>query len=258
MAVALEDLRRNGGGDDAESLADERLDERIDVAVVADGAGKLAHAHRLGGRFEALEAALHVRVPEQELHAEGGGLRMDAVRAAHDGRLAVLLGLDRERGDELLDAADDHPAGLVDVDGHGRVHDVGRGQAVVEPLRVLSEALRDAARERDHVVVGGGLDLVDARDGESRVVAHALGGAGGHDAELLPGLRGGELDLQPDLEFVLVRPERRHGGARVAFDHCNVSQEGQARLPRRMTSWRPGPVEKNVMGTPIAFSMYLT
>ena len=183
---------------------------------------------------------------------------MDAVRAAHHGRLAVFLSLDRERGDELLDAADDHPAGLVDVDGHGRVYDVGRGQAVVEPLRILAEALRDAARERDDVVVGGGLDLVDARDGERRVGAHPSGGADGHDAELLPGLRGGEFDLQPDLEFVLVRPERRHGGARVAFDHCNVSQEGQARLPRRMTSWRPGPVEKNVMGTPMAFSMYLT
>jgi len=44
------------------------------------------------GSVEAGEVALHLRVPEQEFEAEGGGLGVDAVGAADDGRVFELDG----------------------------------------------------------------------------------------------------------------------------------------------------------------------
>jgi len=49
------------------------------VAEGADRAGELADAEVFGGGVEAGEVALHLRVPEQQFEAEGGGFGVDAV-----------------------------------------------------------------------------------------------------------------------------------------------------------------------------------
>ena len=56
----------------------------------ADGAGELAHAHLLRRVGQALGVALVFGVPDGELAAEGDGLGVDAVRAAHHGRVLEL------------------------------------------------------------------------------------------------------------------------------------------------------------------------
>ncbi len=62
------------------------------VAEGADRAGELADAEVFGGGVEAGEVALHLRVPEQQFEAEGGGFGVDAVGAADDGRVLELEG----------------------------------------------------------------------------------------------------------------------------------------------------------------------
>ena len=85
VAVALEDLRGDGDGLEAELGADGFFVLGLEVAEGADGSGELADAEVFGGSVEAGEVALHLGVPEQELEAEGGGLGVDAVSAADGG-----------------------------------------------------------------------------------------------------------------------------------------------------------------------------
>ena len=69
------------------------LDSRVEVGVGADGAGELAHARRPRRRRRSRSrCAAHLDRPAGQLEPEGGGLGVDAVRAADDRRVAVLLG----------------------------------------------------------------------------------------------------------------------------------------------------------------------
>ena len=85
VAIALDDLRGDGDGGEAEFGADGFLVLRLEMAECADGAGELADAEVFGGGVEAGEVALHLGVPEEELEAEGGGFGVDSVGAADDG-----------------------------------------------------------------------------------------------------------------------------------------------------------------------------
>ena len=64
----------------------------LEVAEAADGAGDLADADVFGRGVEAAEVAAHFGVPEEELHAEGGGFGVDAVGAADGGSVLELDG----------------------------------------------------------------------------------------------------------------------------------------------------------------------
>ena len=56
----------------------------------ADSARELPDSDGVPGGDEARAVALHLGIPEGELHPEGHGLRVDAVGAAdHDGALVV-------------------------------------------------------------------------------------------------------------------------------------------------------------------------
>ena len=44
-------------------------------------------------------------------------------------------------------------------------------------------------------------------------------GLAGHNAYLRPGITGGNLDFQPLVELVFVRPYPLHPGAGIAFNH---------------------------------------
>ena len=62
------------------------------MAERADSPGKLAHAHIFCRGIEAGYVALHLRIPVEQLEAEGGGLGVDAVRAADRRRVLELDG----------------------------------------------------------------------------------------------------------------------------------------------------------------------
>src|SRR6185437_2556975 len=90
VAVSLDDLGGNGRGLEAEACADAVFMLGLEMTEGADGAGELSDAHVFGGGIEADKIAPHLRVPIEQLEAEGGGLGVDAVSAADDGRVLEL------------------------------------------------------------------------------------------------------------------------------------------------------------------------
>ncbi len=105
MAIALHDLVADRLAREAELLADHLLHARVDVGVGADGAADLADADAVGDATHALEMAGHLEGPEAELHAEGDGLGVDAVRAPDLHRVAELEGATLEYGAERDEVA---------------------------------------------------------------------------------------------------------------------------------------------------------
>ena len=89
---------------------------------------------------------------------------------------------------------------------------------------LLAETVGDGAEEGVEVVVHLALVL----GGASGVIAGAsdlLHRLGGDDTALGPGLADGDLDAEPGVELVLVRPDAGHFGASVAGDHEGGNRE---------------------------------
>ena len=227
VAVALDYLRGDGYGLEAELGADGFFVFGLEVAEGADGSGELADAEVFGGGVEAGEVALHLGVPEQELEAEGGGFGVDAVGAADDGGVLELEGAGFEGFARREDAGADEGGGFAELEGLRGVDDVGGGEAVVQPAGGfgVGDVFGDGGGEGDDVVADFGFDFVDAGDGEVAAVADGVGGGLRDEAEAGEGLRGGGLDGEPAAVFVLVGPDAAHGRAGVASDHfsCQFS-----------------------------------
>src|SRR5579872_2148031 len=134
----------------------------LQVSEGADCAGELADAKVLGGSVEAGEVALHLRIPEQELEAEGRGFGVDAVGAADDGGVLELDGALLEGVAEGDDAGADDGGGFSELEGLCGVDDVGGGESIVQPARGfgVGDVLGDGGGEGDDVVTDFGLDLV--------------------------------------------------------------------------------------------------
>ena len=91
VAVAGDDLRRGGLGDEPEPLAGDSFDLRVASRVGPDRPGKLSDAHAFERAGDPLPLALELERPAGELRPERDRLRVHAVRATdHDG-VAVLL-----------------------------------------------------------------------------------------------------------------------------------------------------------------------
>jgi hypothetical protein len=91
----------------------------------------------------------------------------------------------------------------------------------VQPARGLAGELLDVRQERDDVVARGGLDREDALRVElaARCGADLIGGACRDSAGGFHRATHGELDVEPQLESMLVVPQRRELGATVTRDH---------------------------------------
>ena len=176
----------NGGDFKPEALADLLFVLRIEVRAVADRAGELADAHLLGGHLEALDVALHLGVPVGKLQAEGDRLGMDAVGAADLRRVLELAARGASAHREASQVIADDGGGLLHQQRLRGVHDVVRGQSVVQPARLGADLLGDRGGEGDDVVLHLGFDLVDAIDVEAALLANGLGGGLGARCRLRP------------------------------------------------------------------------
>ncbi len=205
------------------SAQTELLDARVDVVVGADGAAQLAHGGAVGDAPQAVEVARHLEGPHAELHAEGDGLGVDAVRAPDLHRVAKLEGAPLEhlaQGDEV---ALQQLAGALDLQRQTGVEHVGARHAVVDVLRGVADVLGHVGQKGDDVVVGGLLDLGHpggVKGGPGLDLGHGLVG---DLAEPVPGAHRGELDLEPGLQLGLFGPDGAHLGQRVAIDHGEPS-----------------------------------
>ena len=169
------------------------------------------------------------------------------------GRELVFLRLRRDDLPQLLHVVDQDVGRLHHLHGERGVDDVGRGQPFVDVARGRADVFGDVGQERDDVVVGGLLDFVDARDLE-------FGAAfdGGEVFARDPaGFARQDLDLEPDAELVLVRPDLAHRLAAVASNHREprladtpsvVNAGGKGPRSQRLSTSRvrhtpPGPIQ---------------
>ena len=223
VAVPLHDLRRDGRRLEAQAAAHGLLDLGREVREGPDGARQLADGGRLARPFHALSAPNGLRVPVSELQAEGHRLGVDAVGAPdHRGVLVGERALAEHR-QEGVEVVQDDSASFPDQKGKGRVDDVRRRQAVVEPAAFRPDALGHVRHEGDDVVLDLLLDGVDPRDVEAGPALDCFQSLPRHDAPLREHLRGGDLDAEPGCESVLVGPDVRHLGMAVARNHGTPS-----------------------------------
>ncbi len=222
MPVARDHLGRDWLGFEPHGPGDMRLHPRVDLREGADRAGDRACRDLLAGGDEARARAVELGIGARELEPEGGGLGVDAVRAADGGRQLVLEGAAPERGEQLVHVGDQKVGGAHELHVEAGVEHVRRGHAGVHEARIGADVLGQMRQEGDNVVLDLALDLVDPRDVEFRFPAARPDGLRGFLRDLAePGhrVRGVCLDLEPDAEAGLGRPDGDHFGPGIAGDH---------------------------------------
>jgi hypothetical protein len=188
---------------------------------------------RLAGALDAQPVPLQLVVPQGQLQAEGHGLGVDAVRAPDHGRVLELVGAVAQDGQQRVHVLQDQRAGLAHQHGQRGVHDVRGRQPVVQPPALGSHALRHVGDEGDDVVLDFLLDGVDPGHVEARLLLDGGQGLRRDDPPLGEHLGGGDLDLEPGREPVLVGPDPGHLRAGVARDHAAWSLPSRAALTGR-------------------------
>src|SRR5262247_2669961 len=96
----------------------------------------------------------------------------------------------------------------------------------MEPARRWANTLGNGRRERDDVVLGDPLDLLDTFDAESGAGANLACRLLRHDPGTGHRIDRGQLDLQPGLIFPLVAPDATHFRGRVPRYHPSASRSG--------------------------------
>ena len=144
---------------------------------------------------------------------------MDAVRAADHHRVAMFLGALSQGREEVVDLLEDQLAGLLALDGQGRVQQVAAGHAQVDPATVGADVLGHVGQEGDDVVVRDRLDLEHAVGIEVGLRGDRPGGLGRDLTQVGEGLACGDLDVAPDLETPPIGPKGLHFRGLVPLDH---------------------------------------
>ena len=198
------------------------LDRRVDIGKRADGAGDGARRHLPPGLFKPVLAPIHLGVEAREGQAHGRRLGMDAVAAADADRVLMLKGAFLQRGEDLVHIGQKDVGGADKLDVQRGVQNVRGGHALMDKARVLgADMFGQMRQEGDDIMLGDRLDLVDARHIEFHVLRapHRLGIRLRDHAKGGLGVAGMGLDLIPDAELRLGRPDRNHLGAGIAGDH---------------------------------------
>jgi hypothetical protein len=231
VPVPGNDLGRDGLHLEAHPLGHVFLDPRVDVGEGADGPRDGAGGDLPPRLDEAHLAAFELRIGPCQLEAEGGGLRMDAVGPADGGRHLVLEGAAPEGGQKLVEVPQQQVGGAGELHVEGGVEHVRGGHALVHEPGFGADDLGQMREERDDVVLDLALDGVDAlhvEGGRGALLPHGPGRFPGHHAEIRQRRGRVSLDLEPDAELGLRRPDGHHLGAAVARDHYS-SPAGKAR-----------------------------
>jgi hypothetical protein len=147
---------------------------------------------------------------------------MDAVRAADGRRVLVLDRAPLQRGEEGVEVGEQDVGSADELDVEAGVEDVRGRHALVHEARLRTDDFGEVGEEGDDVVLHLALDRVDALDvehGRRALFPDDLGRLARDHAELGERARRMRLDLEPDAEPGLGRPERHHLRTAVAGDH---------------------------------------
>ena len=168
---------------------------------------------------EAGPVARELGVMPGELEPKGRGLGVDAVAPPDTGGQPVLARAAFERVHRRRDAGIEQVRGAGELHREAGIQHVGRRHPLVHEARLRPDMLGEVGEEGDHVVPGLALDLLDPRDLEGAAFPHRLRRRFGDQPERRLRVAGMGLDLEPDAEPGLGRPERRHLLSRIARDH---------------------------------------
>ena len=226
VAVARDHLRRDRLGAEAEGAGDVLLDPRIDIGEGADGAGDGRGRDLLARGMEAAAGAGELGIGIGELDAEGRRLGMDAVAAADRDRVLVLVGapLAAPRAGASTSAIRRSAARTS-----WRLKQVSRTSDEVRPwwMKRASGPTISARWVRKAMTSCLTSRSISSMRATSKIAflpffQTVFGGGLRHDADLGHGVERMRLDLEPDAEAGLRRPDRRHFGSGVARDHRHL------------------------------------
>ena len=192
MTIALNHLRRNRRDIQSQPLANRLFVFRFQMRRIAHRAGQLANPHLLCRHLEALDVALHFRVPVRQLQPEGDRLGMNAVCAPDRRRVLELPGAALQYLAQLPEIVTHDCRRLLHQQRLGSIDHIVRRQAVMQPARFRADLFRNRRGEGNDVMLHLGLDLVNTRDLEAALFAHGLGRRLRHNAGL--GQRFGSSD----------------------------------------------------------------
>jgi hypothetical protein len=199
--------------------ADPLLDLRVEVRERADRAADLADGHARPRARQTLAVAARLVEPEREGEPERGRLGVDAVRAADLRRVLEFKRAPPQDFEQRVNFREQQIARVAQQERVGRIHHVRRREAVVDEARRLADVFSERGRERDHVVVGRLLDLIDALDREGCLRLDLFERPRRDRPHLGVDFAHGDLHVQPLLESILLRPERAHLRQCVAWNH---------------------------------------
>ena len=187
------------------------------------GAGKLAHAHILGGAFEALDVSLRLGIPISQLEAEGNWLGVNAVGAANHRDILELPGAAFEHFGKPFEIGSNDGRCLPDEQSLCGIDHVVGSEAPVKPSRLGADDLGNCRGEGDHVVAHLGFDFVNALQVEIGTFANGARSILWDHTGLSEGFGGGNFDGQPGAKAIFVTPDAAHVWAGVARDHGCVA-----------------------------------
>ena len=129
MAIARNDLGRDGLDSEAHLRCHISFDAGIDVGESADGTGDRAGRDLGAGGIEAGAGAGEFGVGLRQLQPESGGLGVDAVAAADGGGKLVLEGSALEGREHVVNVGEQKIGGAHELHVEAGIEHVGGGHA---------------------------------------------------------------------------------------------------------------------------------
>ena len=193
----------------------------------AHGPGNFAHRHNVPHPDQPLQRPAKLIVHQCQLESKRGGLGLDAVAAANARRELVLLRAFRDGDTGGLDIRDQQIRALHHLNGVTGVAHVAAGEAEMKPAAgLVIDFFRHRRGEADDIMVQRlfQFPLPGHQAGKIRQPRLAtrldLLKIGGRDHPLFhQGFAGQKFNLQPDAQFVFVRPNGPHFRARITLNH---------------------------------------
>ncbi len=156
---------------------------------------------------------------------------MDAVRAADRRRILMLESAALQRRQQFFHVGDQNIGRARELNRETSIEDIRRGEAKMHKTRLGPDNLAKMGEESDDVVLYFPLDRIDARNVEFGVLAFFpdfLRGFLRNHPEFRHRISGMCLDLEPDAEAGIRRPDRGHFRPGITRDHQAASPRAAA------------------------------
>ena len=222
MMVPLHYLGCNGFHFQPQFFADIFFHIGVNVRIGADGAGQFAHAHVFRGPFHPLNVPQGLAVPEQQLQAEGGRFRMNAVGTADGRHIFEFHGTAFQHFRQLLQIFQDYVRSLLHLHIQARILHVRGSKAHVDIFGFVAHVFRHGRQKRDDVVVDFLIDLMNTVYIKIRFGFNDLHRFFGNAPQLRIGFAGSDLHIQHGLPFIPFVPDLLHFRTRVSRNHLVV------------------------------------